>query len=246
MKRTAYIALLLTAFALNALSDTASAQYRNDGVVTQNVSSAEELIQQIYNSGIIGSDSRIADPYDTDFSRMEPTDSSVIDEIGYQKFQFINPRRISFGSKFFVDLWRPAQEPKADNSVKWDNAREQLEGNNGVQLFVSSYGNSRNDEKIVQPRSWRQRVSTIRPDRGRKYTMSVSMFNPRYYTAPNANVNFFNEDELETEIPWDAPELNQPDISPAPLMFNWSTKDSSLRPFLEIPKMNFKDAEDRR
>ena len=75
--------------------------------------------------------------------------------------------------------------------------------------------------------------------------MSVSMFNPRYYAAPNANVKFFDEDGLETEIPWDAPELNQPDISPAPLMLNWSTQDSNLKPFLEIPKMNVKDAENR-
>lgn len=246
MKRTVYILLLLAVLGLNALSDAVSAQYRNDGVVTQNVSTAEELVQQIFNSGIAGVDSRGAVPNSADFSRMEPTDSSVFDDVGYQKSQFINPRRISFGSKFFVDLWRPAPEPKADNSVKWDNAREQLEGKNGARLFVSSYGNSRNEENFVQPRSWRQRVSTVRPDRGRKYTMSVSMFNPRYYAAPNANVNFFNEDGLETEIPWDAPELNQPDISPAPLMLNWSTKDSNLKPFLEIPKMNFKDAEERR
>ena len=177
---------------------------------------------------------------------MEPTDSRVIDEVGYQKFQFINPRRISFDSNFFMDLWRPAPEPKVDNSVKWEKAREQLEGKNGTRLFVSSYANTRTEDKNAQPRSWRQRVSTIRPDRGRNYTMSVSMFNPRFYAAPNANVKFFNEDELETEIPWDAPELNQPDISPAPLMLNWSTKDSNLKPFLEVPKMNIKDAENRR
>lgn len=219
---------------------------RRDNIVTDNVSTAEELVQHIFNSGIIGIDSKGATLYEADFSKMEPTDSRVIDEIGYQKSQFINPRRISFDSKFFVDLWRPAPEPKSDNSIKLDNVSEQLEGQKGVRLFVSSYANVLNEDKFVQPRSWRQRVSAVRPDRGSKYTMSVSMFNPKYYSAPNADVRFFNEDELETEIPWDAPELNQPDISPAPLMFNWSIKDSDLKPLLEIPKMNFNDAEERR
>ena len=236
---------LLAVFVLSAMAVTPVMAQRRDKIVTDNVSTAEELVQHIFNSGIIGIDSKGATLYEADFSKMEPTDSSVIDEMGYQKVQFLNPRRISFGSKFFVDLWRPAPEPQADKPAHWENASEELEGQKGVRLFRSSYANLLNSEKYVQPRSWRQRVSVVRPDRGRNYTMSVSMFNPRYYAAPNANVKFFGEDELETEIPWDAPELNQPDISPAPLMLNWSTKDSNLKPFLEIPKMNAKDAEDR-
>ncbi|MBQ2621353.1 MAG: hypothetical protein IJF84_08435 [Thermoguttaceae bacterium] len=236
---------LLAVFALSVLIAAPVMAQRRDRIVTENVSTAEELVQHIFNSGIVGIDAKGATLYEADFSKMEPTDSSVIDEVGYQKVQFLNPRRISFGSKFFVDLWRPAPEPKADKPAHWENAREELEGQNGVRLFRSSYANLLNDDKYVQPRSWRQRVSAARPDRGRNYTMSVSMFNPRYYAAPNANVKFFGEDELETEIPWDAPELNQPDISPVPLLLNWSTKDSNLNPFLEIPKMSVKDAEEK-
>ena len=236
---------LLLVLALSVLIAAPVMAQRRDKIVTDNVSTAEELVQHIFNSGIIGIDAKGATLYEADFSKMEPTDSSVIDEMGYQKVQFLNPRRISFGSKFFVDLWRPAPELQADKPARWENANEELEGQKGVRLFRSSYANLLNEEKCVQPRSWRQRVSAIRPDKGRNYTMSVSMFNPRYYAAPNANVKFFDEDELETEIPWDAPELNQPDISPAPLMLNWSTKDSNLKPFLEIPKMSVKDAEDK-
>lgn len=232
---------LLVVFALIAMAVTPVMAQRRDKIVTDNVSTSEELVQHIFNSGIVGIDAKGATLYEADFSKLEPTDSSVIDGVGYQKVQFLNPRRISFGSDFFMDLWRPAPEPKADKPAHWENAREELEGQKGVRLFVSSYANVLNSEKYVQPRSWRQRAAAVRPDRGRKYTMSVSMFNPRYYAAPNANVKFFGEDELETEIPWDAPELNQPDISPVPLMLNWSTKDSNLKPFLEIPKMNVKD-----
>ena len=242
MKR---ITIQLLILALSVLIAAPVMAQRRDKIVTDNVSTAEELVQHIFNSGIVGIDSKGATLYEADFSKMEPTDSSVIDEMGYQKVQFLNPRRISFGSKFFVDLWRPAPEPQTDKPAHWENAKEELDGQKGVRLFRSSYANLLNDDKYVQPRSWRQRVSAVRPDRGRNYTMSVSMFNPRYYTAPNANVKFFDEDGLETEIPWDAPELNQPDISPAPLMLNWSTKDSNLKPFLEIPKMNVKDVEGR-
>ena len=236
---------LLLVLALSVLIASPVMAQRRDKIVTDNVSTAEELVQHIFNSGIVGIDSKGATLYEADFSKMEPTDSSVIDEMGYQKVQFLNPRRISFGSKFFVDLWRPAPEPKAEKPARWDNASEELEGQKGVRLFRSSYASLLNEEKYVQPRSWRQRAAAVRPDQGRNFTMSVSMFNPRYYAAPNANVNFFSQDELETEIPWDAPELNQPDISPAPLMLNWSTQDSNLKPFLEIPKMNVKDAENR-
>ena len=242
MKRI-YIELLLAVFALSVLIAAPAMAQQRDKIVTDNVSTAEELVQHIFNSGIIGIDSKGAALYEADFSKMEPMDTSVIDEMGYQKVQFLNPRRISFGSKFFVDLWRPAPAPQADKPARWDNAQEKLEEQKSVRLFRSSYANLLNGEKYVQPRSWRQRVSAVRPDHGRNYTMSVSMFNPRYYAAPNADVKFFGEDELETEIPWDAPELNQPDISPAPLMLNWSTQDSNLKPFLEIPKMNIKDAE---
>ncbi len=243
MKRTVYTELLLAVFALSVMSGAPALAQQYNKIVTQNVTTSEELVQHIFNSGIIGIDSRGATLYEADFSKMEPTDSSVIDEVGYQKVQFLNPRRISFGSKFFMDLWRPAPEPKADKPAHWENAQEELEGQKGVRLFVSSYANLLNDDKYVQTRSWRQRASSVRPDRGRNYTMSVSMFNPRYFAAPNANIKFFDADELETEIPWDAPELNQPDISPVPLMLNWSTKDSNLKPFLEIPKMNIKDGE---
>ena len=177
---------LLAVLALSVLAVTSVAAQQRSGIVTDNVSTAEELVQHIFNSGIIGIDSKGATLYEADFSKMEPTDSSVIDEVGYQKVQFLNPRRISFGSKFFVDLWRPAPEPQTDKPARWENAKEELEGQKGVRLFRSSYAYLLNGEKYVQPRSWRQRVAAVRPDQGRNYTMSVSMFNPRYYAAPNA------------------------------------------------------------
>lgn len=239
MKYRLFIVLSIMA-SMTFNHDLALAQRRNQ-IITNNVSTAEELRQHIFNTGIIGVDSNGAPLYEADFSKMEPADCEIIDIVGYHKSQFINPRRISFDSPYFMELWSSTPNATSTNPVDWNNAKQVFDGQKGARLFISSYASSINNGGKVSPQSWRQRQAAVKPDRGRNYTLSTSLFNPRYFSSPNANMHFFDEDNLETEIPWDAPELNQPDIVPVPLMNNWSTQDPNLKPFLEIPKMNFQD-----